>query len=285
MKQEQPSDFLRGAAAGIPVLIGYFPVAVAFGVLSTGYLPMTVSVLMSAFVYAGASQFMALQLLGTGTGVLQIVFAVFMLNFRHYLMNSSLARKLTALSARRGSSKPCRVPKLLLFSLVTDETFSVFMTSNAASAPAFLLGLEFVAYGSWALGTCLGFLIGSFLPPVLQESMGTALYALFIALLVPSVKRSFAAGAVAAASASVHTLLRSLSGIGAGWSIIIAIIAGAVVGALIFPGVFTVKATFSYAAAAGASAAVATSLLGGGLVPSVVASVAATFAVHLLTGS
>jgi 4-azaleucine resistance transporter AzlC len=235
MKQGQPSDFLRGAAAGIPVLIGYFPVAVTFGVLSSGYLPLSVSVLMSAFVYAGASQFMALQLLGTGTGVFQIVFAVFMLNFRHFLMNSSLARKLISQDAGHGSKKPVKVPKLLLFSLVTDETFSVFMTAVSVPTGTFLFGLEIVAYGSWVLGTGLGFLIGSFLPPVLQESMGTALYALFIALLVPSVKRSLPAGAVAAAAASVHTLLRSASDIGAGWSIIIAIIAGAVIGALLFP--------------------------------------------------
>lgn len=58
----------------------------------------------------------------------------------------------------------------------------------------------------------------------------------------------------------------------------------AALGALIFPGVFAGKAAFSYAAAAGASAAVVTSLLGGGLVPSVVASVAASFAVLILTG-
>jgi len=235
MKPGRPSDFLRGAAAGIPVLIGYFPVAVTFGVLSTGYLPMSVSILMSAFVFAGASQFMALQLLGTGTGVLQIVFAVFMLNFRHFLMNSSLARTLIAHNERGGSEKPFGAPKPLLFSLVTDETFSVFMTAGSAPTGPFLFGLEIVAYGSWVLGTWLGFLIGSFLPPVLQESMGTALYALFIALLVPSVRRSLPAGAAAAAAAAAHTLLRSVSGVGAGWSIIIAIIAGSVVGALLFP--------------------------------------------------
>jgi branched-subunit amino acid transport protein len=59
----------------------------------------------------------------------------------------------------------------------------------------------------------------------------------------------------------------------------------AALGALIFPGVFAGRVAFSYAAAAGASAAVATSLIGGGLVPSVIASVAASFAVLLLTGS
>lgn len=58
----------------------------------------------------------------------------------------------------------------------------------------------------------------------------------------------------------------------------------AALGALIFPGVFTGKGAFSYASAAGASAAVAASLLGGGFVPSVIASVASAFAVLLLTG-
>jgi branched-subunit amino acid transport protein len=58
----------------------------------------------------------------------------------------------------------------------------------------------------------------------------------------------------------------------------------AALGALIFPEVFAGNAAFPYAAAAGVSAAVVTSLLGGGLVPSVVASVAASFAVLILTG-
>jgi predicted branched-subunit amino acid permease len=65
--------------------------------------------------------------------------------------------------------------------------------------------------------------------------MGTALYALFIALLIPSVKRYLPAGAVAAAAAAAHTLLRRVSGVGPGWSIVIAIVAGSVFGALVFP--------------------------------------------------
>jgi branched-subunit amino acid transport protein len=58
----------------------------------------------------------------------------------------------------------------------------------------------------------------------------------------------------------------------------------AALGALIFPGVFAGKTSFSYAAAAGASAAFVTSLLGGGLVPSVAASVAVSYGVLVLKG-
>jgi branched-subunit amino acid transport protein len=65
----------------------------------------------------------------------------------------------------------------------------------------------------------------------------------------------------------------------------LAMIPYAALGALIVPGAFLGSGSFSTAAAAGAAAAVVTSFLGGGLVPSVVASVAAALAVRLVTGS
>ena len=72
------------------------------------------------------------------------------------------------------------------------------MSGGKEASVPFLVGLEVVAYASWVIGTAAGFISGSSLPSVLQESMGVALYALFIALLVPSVKREYKAGVVAA---------------------------------------------------------------------------------------
>ena len=59
-----------GVLRGIPVLLGYFPVALAFGVMARN-LPLPYAVMMSAVVYAGASQFMALNLLAGGVLELQ----------------------------------------------------------------------------------------------------------------------------------------------------------------------------------------------------------------------
>jgi 4-azaleucine resistance transporter AzlC len=219
-------DFVKGMRAGLPVLIGYFPIAITFGVLSTESISFHVSLSLSFFVYAGASQFMALRLLGAGAPPLEIVFAVFMMNLRHFLMCSSVARRLNGI---RASAVP------LVSFWVTDETFAVFMSGGKEASVPFLVGLEVVAYASWVIGTAAGFIGGSFLPSVLQESMGVALYALFIALLVPSVKREYQAGVVAAISAGVNTLLGRAAGFQPGWSIIAAILSASFLGALLLP--------------------------------------------------
>jgi predicted branched-subunit amino acid permease len=46
-----------------------------------------------------------------------------------------------------------------------------------------------MAYGSWVVNTGIGYAIGSSLPHILQKSMGIALYAMFIGLVVPSLKK------------------------------------------------------------------------------------------------
>lgn len=52
---------------GIPIVIGYFPIAMAFGLLSKNTsISFRDTNLLSLIVYAGASQFMALDLIGAG---------------------------------------------------------------------------------------------------------------------------------------------------------------------------------------------------------------------------
>ena len=91
MERAAGSDLLRGVRAGVPVAVGYVPMAVAFGVLAaqTG-LSFSQAAAMSVFVYAGASQFAALGLLSAGASALSIVLATLVLNFRHFLMSMAL---------------------------------------------------------------------------------------------------------------------------------------------------------------------------------------------------
>ncbi|MDY0406272.1 AzlC family ABC transporter permease [Virgibacillus sp. 179-BFC.A HS] len=51
----------RGIAVGFPIMIGYLPIAIAYGVLAKqAGLTLVELTMMSVFVFAGASQFMAL---------------------------------------------------------------------------------------------------------------------------------------------------------------------------------------------------------------------------------
>ena len=51
-------------------------------------------VFMSFMVFGGASQLMAVTMLASGAGILQIIIATFAINFRHFVMGMSVINKL-----------------------------------------------------------------------------------------------------------------------------------------------------------------------------------------------
>lgn len=170
----------RGLSAGLPIAFGYMPVAITFGLLAgaTG-LSVYEAVLMSMIVFAGAAQYMALSMIAVSAGMIEIVLATFIVNFRHLLLSASVQER------AEPSSKRYRA---LFGFFLTDEVFAVTSVKQPPLQTAYILGTGITAYSSWVFFTGAGYYTGAFLPPVLQESMGIALYALFIALLVPSVK-------------------------------------------------------------------------------------------------
>ncbi|MGB4148096.1 MAG: branched-chain amino acid ABC transporter permease, partial [Tepidanaerobacteraceae bacterium] len=90
----------------------------------------------------------------------------------------------------------------------------------------------------WALGTAMGALTSSLLPPTLQSAMGIALYCMFIAIVVPAAKESKAALVVALTAitiSSIFTWIPYINSLSTGWVIIIATIVASSIGAVIFP--------------------------------------------------
>lgn len=179
--KNQSSAYTMGIRAGLPIAIGYMPIALTFGLLSkTNHLTFFDALSMSIFVFAGAAQFMALTMLSLGTGALEIVMATFIVNIRHLLMTASINER---------AEKEHPLIKALYAFGVTDETFSVASMYKGPIKSTFMAGLITMAYGSWVFFTGVGYMIGASLPQVLQQSMSIALYAMFIGLAVPSIKR------------------------------------------------------------------------------------------------
>src|SRR5690625_4080006 len=107
----------KGLMTGFPIILGYLPVAITFGVLAKqSGLSMTELIMMSVFVYAGASQFMGANMIAVGAGAIEIIIATFVLNFRHFIMSLSFMNRL------RGIGLKSRIPLSLL---LTDETFAM----------------------------------------------------------------------------------------------------------------------------------------------------------------
>ena len=121
---------------------------------------------------------------------------------------------------------------------VTDETFTVASLEEGAITFSYMVGLISGPYLGWALGNTLGALICSTLPINVQNSMGIALYAMFIALIIPGAKKSRAILMViftAITMNALFTLAPYFHKISEGWGIIIATITACLVGAALFP--------------------------------------------------
>lgn len=220
-------EIRHAVQAGIPIFIGYFPAAVAFGILANGCgTSLVEAFLFSAVVFAGASQFIALNLLMTGMGTAGIILTTLLVNFRHFLMSAYLSTRLRNLAQKN---------YFLLAFGVTDEVFSVLSFHKGVLTPRFVFFLELSSWSGWVSGTVCGFVLGGFLPAILTQSMGVALYALLLAILLPALKASRQTVLLAGLSAGLNTLLIWLDLLPVGWTLIVCILVVAFVGAMITP--------------------------------------------------
>ncbi|WP_223700777.1 AzlC family ABC transporter permease [Sutcliffiella deserti] len=214
------SSFQNGLQAGVSIAIGYIPIAITFGLLAkSAGLTVSETVLMSLLVFAGAAQYMSLNMIVLGSGVFEIVMTTFILNIRHFLMSASLNEKV----------EEQKLWKKSLFSFgITDETFSVAAIKEGTLQTGYMFGVILISYSSWVISSGVGYLIGSSLPSSLQESMAVALYAMFVGLLIPSLKKHRKVVFLAVVAAILNTLFTSVIGIAPGWSIVLATIMSAV---------------------------------------------------------
>jgi 4-azaleucine resistance transporter AzlC len=174
---DRSSILKDGLRAAWPICLGYLPIGFAFGVLAqkAGLSPVAIG-LMSVLVFAGSSQFIAVAMLGTGSGVAPILATAFTVNLRHLLMSSALSVYLKGLQKRW----------LSLFAYgITDESFALnlmrFREGNWDWKRA--LVVNHVTNAVWVASTIIGGLGGAFIP---AHAFGIdyALMAMFLCLLV-----------------------------------------------------------------------------------------------------
>ena len=148
------SSVRLGAAYGLPVQTALAPLAILFGALAIGQgmTPLEATV-MSATVFAGAAQFVAIDLMGHAVPIWSIVVSVLAVNFRHLLYSAAITPVIHVL--------PWRV-KVPMFFLLVDPAFA-FIQENKHR-------LDLVAY--FSLGVTVTREYGE-LPPV--EAHGSEL--------------------------------------------------------------------------------------------------------------
>ncbi|MFH1137786.1 MAG: AzlC family ABC transporter permease [Pseudomonadota bacterium] len=220
---ESPAGIRLGLARALPIVIGYAPVAFAYGVLAqkAGISDWNI-ILMSVLVFAGASQFIAVGLMEAAVPAASIILTTFVVNLRHMILASALAPHL----------RRWRVVELAAFSCqLTDETFALHASTLAAGPPdkKAMFTLNACAQAAWVLGSWLGVAAGRSIGNVKPFALDFALPALFTALLALQIRNRFQV--LAAAAGGGLSLLFLGWGLNK-WNIILAAVAGAAAGAL-----------------------------------------------------
>lgn len=180
VRPERMKQFRQGVVACIPTLLGYWAVGFACGAIGrvSGFNVLEVT-LLSVFLYAGSAQFLFYSLAASGTGILQIAFAVAFINMRYLLVNTYMAQFFNRSSLAE---------KLIGSLLITDETFGVaanYANRYNGNLPFhWLLGLNLTAWFNWIFSTVAGCLFAVTLPGWLRDSLGFSLVGMFVGLLL-----------------------------------------------------------------------------------------------------
>lgn len=195
-KSKELRDGFRSAAS---IAVGYLPVAIGFGVFgSSAGLSGWETVLMSSTHFAGASQFLGVELMKSHAAVIEILLAILILNSRYFVMN---------LSAFSG---PCRSfdrkSKFVIAAFQTDETLSFLSSRNTVSL-TYLAALSFGAYAAWVAGTAVGAFAGTMFPKSAGKLASLICYSIFLSSLVPMTKRSKTYATAAGITAIVAAFL------------------------------------------------------------------------------
>lgn len=160
----------------IPVMMGYIPLGMAFGLLLAKLLiPWYYAFFMSVFIFAGSGQFLALTLFASQATILEIGIATFLLNLRHTFYGLSMISAFKDFSWKK---------HYLIFGL-TDETFALLKTNEVDKneRERVYLWITFLNQCYWIIGSVAGAVLGNIVP-FNYQGIEFSLTALFVVLSI-----------------------------------------------------------------------------------------------------
>ena len=182
MKTIENNSFSVGLANGIPIGLGYLSVSFAFGLyaVSSG-LSVWQAVLISMLNLTSSGQLAAVPIIATVGSIFELIATQLVINLRYALMSISLTQRLGP-SVRNSD-------RLLISFYNTDEVFAVSSARGEMLGRRYFFGLGVASYLGWTLGTLLGAVAGNILPASVVNALGIAIYAMFIAIILPGAKK------------------------------------------------------------------------------------------------
>lgn len=111
--------------------------------------------------------------------------------------------------------------------LCVDESFAVFVLDKESSI-WFYIGLALCAWLSWILGAVIGVYLSDIIPTIVANSFNISLYALFVAILVPTIKDNYRIGIIVSITAILNCTLQFI--LGSNWTLIVSTLIDALIG-------------------------------------------------------
>lgn len=172
------NEIVLGARDAIPIVLGYLPLGMTFGVLA-GEVGLSIfqATMMSVLCFTGAGQYIAIGVIKAGGAVFTIIIANILVNIRYFLFATSLVPKLKG-----------RVPTFwaaLLSYGLTDETYAVSINRYQDHPPSteYMAALNLTSHAGWISSTLLGAWLGAFISNTEQLGLNFALPAMYLCLL------------------------------------------------------------------------------------------------------
>lgn len=182
-----------GALAMFPLSVAVIPWGFLVGsyAMEIGLHPLEGQAL-SAILFAGAAQLVAIGMFKAGVGLSTMLLTTFFITSRHFLYSVSMRSKIAPLPLRW---------RFTLGFLLTDELFAVVGNQSPERfKPWFAFGAGFSFYLTWNVATLVGIVAGSQIANLDQYGLEFAVAATFIALVVPTIKNRPVLLAVAVAA-------------------------------------------------------------------------------------
>ena len=225
------NSFKKGLRDGVPIGLGYLSVSFSFGILGIKYgLSIWETVLISMTNLTSAGQFAGLEIIAACGTYMEMLLAQLVINLRYSLMSISLSQKV--------DENFTTAKRLVLGHGITDEIFGGAISNEGEIGYKYFTGLIIAPYLGWSLGTLLGAICGDILPDNVCSALGIALYGMFVAIVVPPMKKSRSIQLVviiAVLLSSVFKWVRCFENISSGTSIIICAVVASAIGAALFP--------------------------------------------------
>ena len=224
------NNYTRGLKAGIPIALGYLSVSFTFGIIAISYgLSWWQALIISMTTVTSAGQFAGIGIMLHPGQYFQMLISQITINIRYSFMSISVGQK--------ADERFTGLSRWILGFMMTDEIFAV-ATQEESVSRSFFAGLATLPYLGWSVGTLLGAILGSILPDRLMSALSLAIYGMFVAIVVPEMKKTrpvLIVVVLAMLLSYAFHYIPFLSSISSGITITIVAISAAVVGAILFP--------------------------------------------------